>query len=303
MRRGTLATLATIGGLLALAPAASADFHLIQIREVYTGSDPVLNDDAFIELQMYSPGQTQLAMHPIRVYDADGGLPVTTFNLQNTAANGENQRSYLVGDDEVVPTPDFVNQQLGTALGNLDAGGAVCFDAIDCVSWGNFAGAGPTSPTGTPAPAMPPGQSLTRSIAPGCPTLLEAGDDTDDSATDFALTATRTPRNNATAPTETACDTGPGGGGGGGDTNPPQTTITKQPDKRTEKAKAKLKFQSSEPGSDFMCKLDKGVYKPCSSPYKKRVDLGKHKFKVFAVDQAGNEDPSPAKAKFKRIDG
>ena len=48
-------------------------------------------------------------------------------------------------------------------------------------------------------------------IAPGCSTLLEPGDATDNSSTDFALTAP-SPRNNATAPTEAAC----GGGGGGG---------------------------------------------------------------------------------------
>jgi len=46
--------------------------------------------------------------------------------------------------------------------------------------------------------------SLERSIAPGCPTLLEAGDDTDNSSADFTLAAP-SPRNNATTPTETAC--------------------------------------------------------------------------------------------------
>ena len=51
-----------------------------------------------------------------------------------------------------------------------------------------------------------------------------------------------------------------------------------------------------------MCKLDKGKFKSCSSPFKKKVDVGKHKFQVFAIDQAGNEDPSPAKAKFKRVE-
>ena len=104
-----------------------------------------------------------------------------------------------------------------------------------------------------------------------------------------------TPRNNATAPTETGCT-------GGGDTDPPQTEITKEPKAKTTKAKAKFKFRSDETYSDFMCKLDKGGFEKCSSPFKEKVDPGKHKFSVFAIDRAGNEDPSPAKAKFKRVE-
>ena len=55
-------------------------------------------------------------------------------------------------------------------------------------------------------------------------------------------------------------------------------------------------------GLDFKCKLDKGGFKSCDSPFKDKVDVGKHKFKVFAIDKAGNADPSPAKTKFKRVE-
>ena len=72
--------------------------------------------------------------------------------------------------------------------------------------------------------------------------------------------------------------------------------------RESQKAKAKLRFTSSEAGSEFMCKLDKRRFKPCGSPFKKNVDVGKHKFRVFAIDQAGNQDPTPAKAKFKRVE-
>jgi Tol biopolymer transport system component len=103
---------------------------------------------------------------------------------------------------------------------------------------------------------------------------------------------------------------GGGGGGGGGavDTDPPETTISKQPKKKSPKAKAKLAFTSDEPGSTFECALKgKGVkkklkkFKPCDSgtaKYKKLKD-GKKKFRVRATDAAGNVDPSPAKAKWK----
>jgi hypothetical protein len=173
----------------------------------------------------------------------------------------------------------------------------VCFANIDCVAWGNFTGVGLPSPPGTPAPAIPDGSSLTRSIAPGCPTLLESGDDTNSSAADFAVTAP-SPRNNATVPTEIACAPG-----GGVDDTAPQTTITKQPKAKSEKRKAKVVFESSEPGSEFMCKLDKASFSSCSSPFKRKVGVGKHKFQVFATDAAGNKDASPAKAKFKRVRG
>jgi hypothetical protein len=84
------------------------------------------------------------------------------------------------------------------------------------------------------------------------------------------------------------------------DADPPETTITKDAPKKTRKHKVKFKFIADEPGSSFECKLDKKRYKPCSSPKKlKRLKRGKHKFKVRAIDAAGNVDPSAAKDKFK----
>ena len=49
---------------------------------------------------------------------------------------------------------------------------------------------------------------------------------------------------------------------------------------------------------EFQCKLDKGKFKSCKSPktYKK-LKLGKHVFKVRAIDKAGNVG-KPAKRKF-----
>ena len=83
-----------------------------------------------------------------------------------------------------------------------------------------------------------------------------------------------------------------------GDTSPPQTTI-KGPHGRIDK-RPKFRFSSSEPGSTFECKLDKKKFKPCTSPKRlRRIDRGRHKFKVRAVDAAGNPDPTPAKRRFK----
>jgi hypothetical protein len=296
VRKGIALTLA-VAGLALLAPPASANFHLMSIRELAT--NPTGPDSSFIELQMYSSGQNFVNTHTVNFYTDSGGV-LASFALTADVANGANQSRILVGDTGTTVTPDFTYPMFGDAVSFSGPGGAACFDNIDCVAWGNFNNTSGTplpSPTGTPAAAIPNGSSLNRTIAPGCATLLEAGDDTNDSATDFSL-GTPSPNNNTNPPTETAC------GGGGGDTNPPQTQITKQPKAKTTKTTAKFKFSSSETGSSFMCKLDKSAFKSCKSPKKyKHLDLGKHKFQVVATDAAGNTDASPAKAKFKIVEG
>jgi 6-phosphogluconolactonase (cycloisomerase 2 family) len=86
------------------------------------------------------------------------------------------------------------------------------------------------------------------------------------------------------------------------DDDPPNTRITKKPKKETTKRKAKFKFRANEPGSSFECKLDRKKFKPCESPFKKRVKVKKHKFKVRAIDTAGNVDPTPAKRKWRVVE-
>jgi len=87
------------------------------------------------------------------------------------------------------------------------------------------------------------------------------------------------------------------------DCSPPETEITKGAPNRLDRSTFKFKFTSDEPGSTFECKIDKKPYKPCTSPRKvRRLDEGKHKFKVVATDEAGNTDPSAAKDRFKVVD-
>ena len=90
------------------------------------------------------------------------------------------------------------------------------------------------------------------------------------------------------------------------DTTPPDLKITKRPKGKikTKKKAAKVAVSfSSEPGATFRCKLDRGEYKPCTSPYRVKAKAGagkgkKHKISVRAADEAGNIG-KPAVIKFK----
>ena len=80
------------------------------------------------------------------------------------------------------------------------------------------------------------------------------------------------------------------------DTVKPSTTITAGPAKSTTSRAATFRFKSTEAGSTFRCRLDGGVFKPCSSGKTYRsLAKGFHTFRVRATDKAGNTDATPAK--------
>ncbi len=291
MARERIAIALAVVGLGLFASSATASFHLNKIREVRAGATP------FVELQSYAPGQNVLAPHKVTTYSSSGAL-VDTVVLSNVA-EGASQRTTLIAAGPV----DGVSPDVAGTLTLGAPGGAVCFDAVpvDCVAFGSFTGAGALpGAVGSPVPGYPADDgtlSITRSIAAGCATLLESSDDTDDSAADFVV-GSPTPRHNASAPTETPCSPGPGPGG---DTKAPETTITKQPQRRSPKRKVKIGFESNESGSSFKCSVDGRAFSSCVSPFRSKVKLGKHKFEVFAIDYAGNPDKSPAKVSFRRV--
>jgi hypothetical protein len=83
------------------------------------------------------------------------------------------------------------------------------------------------------------------------------------------------------------------------DITPPQTAIRKGPGAKLAKGKAKFSFASSETPSRFACKLDGHKAGGCKSPrVYRRLKPGRHIFKVWAIDRAGNKDPSAAKRRF-----
>jgi len=212
-----LASVAVAVAALIAAEPASATFHEMSIRQIYIGEVGKL-DDEFVQLQMWASGQNHVGTHSLSFYDKDGNLETGTgfpVTFPTDVPNGENNRSILIATPKAVADFGVASDVVISDLDRMGAlGGAVCWAGVDCVSYGAFNTAAPLpSPAGTPAALPGANASLTRTIAPGCPTFFEAGDDSNDSATDFSSTSPPAPRDNASPVLEMSCFTAPVGGG------------------------------------------------------------------------------------------
>jgi hypothetical protein len=94
----------------------------------------------------------------------------------------------------------------------------------------------------------------------------------------------------------------------GPDVTPPQTKFTIRPKGkiRTDDGPVEVRFGfygqddvSPRAELSFECQLDRKPVVPCSSPVDLTVGIGRHTFKVWATDEAGNTDPTPARYRFK----
>ncbi|HKT83331.1 MAG TPA: hypothetical protein VJQ84_05785 [Solirubrobacterales bacterium] len=87
------------------------------------------------------------------------------------------------------------------------------------------------------------------------------------------------------------------------DRTPPTTRLRHRPATNLFAAgprrRVSFSFAASEPGAHFRCKLDRGPWRPCRSPRAYAVRPGRHTFRVFAIDAAGNRDRSPASFGFR----
>jgi hypothetical protein len=78
---------------------------------------------------------------------------------------------------------------------------------------------------------------------------------------------------------------------------PPTTAITDSPPTPTFETSASFEFTSDTADATFQCSIDLGPQAPCTSPASYTdLAVGKHTFRVAAVDQYGAVDPSPASA-------
>jgi hypothetical protein len=287
-------------GLALAAPPASATFHEMSIREIYAGSAEHPNAE-YVELQMWRSGQNFVGGHDLLAY-GPAGSPKENLLASNVSGDA-NQSTILIATPEAAEQFGITADETLSPANQLDpSGSAVCWEEIDCVSWGSFGGSLP-SPAGNPAAAIPDGMALRRTIAPGCATLLEPTDDRDNSAADLSLVSPA-PRPNSTAPSERACGAagGPneGGPGGTGGRGAPQTILKRKPPHRTTDRTPTFRFGADEAGSTFQCKLDGKPFRSCRSPFTTRkLALGPHTFKVRARDESGKLDPTPATYRFR----
>ena len=76
---------------------------------------------------------------------------------------------------------------------------------------------------------------------------------------------------------------------------PPHTSITSGPSGTTRLTTATFSFTSQASAPTFQCQLDAGVWATCASPmtYSALIS-GAHTFRVRAIDEAGNVDPTGA---------
>ncbi len=274
--------------LLLTAAPAQATFHLIKVREVHPGT----SDDSYVELQMFAAGQSLLSGHSMTLYNASGSL-VHSSTFSSSVPNSSNQQTVLVGDTRVQEafgvTPDLLDSGLAISA----SGGAACWNAgglpADCVAWGNFSGGAalqlatgttvgsPVSPGGITA-----GKAIRRTIEPGCPTLLEESDDSDNSAADFSAVAPA-PRNDASPISEHTC------------AGAPNTAIDDKPPLRSNSGSAEFTYEAPT-ATSYECRLDAAVFSACPpggpKEYTGLAD-GSHTFQARGVNASG-PDPTPA---------
>ncbi len=82
------------------------------------------------------------------------------------------------------------------------------------------------------------------------------------------------------------------------DSTPPDTQMERRK-VRPARRSATFRFRSTETGARFRCKLDARKPAGCTSPKTySRLASGAHTFRVYAIDQAGNPDPTPLVARF-----
>jgi hypothetical protein len=262
-------------------PPAGASFHLIKVREVYPAGD-----SSYVELQMFSAGEYLVAGHHLLAYDANGSV-ASDFTLpSNASAASPSNATILIADSGYSgtfpggPAPDDVATELNLSA----AAGAICWtdgSPPDCVSWGAFTGPfpahAPSLTAGDPAsPAgVTAGKALRRSIAGGCPTFLEAADDTDSSLVDFSEQGPD-PRSNSSSIPEHTC-------------TPPTATIDSKPKTPIGSTSASFTYHSTPAGAEFECKRDAGTYASCPNDgieYTALADGG-HTFQVRAKNTQG----------------
>lgn len=79
----------------------------------------------------------------------------------------------------------------------------------------------------------------------------------------------------------------------------PDTTIDSGPGGPTNDPTPDFTFSSNEPGSTFKCRVDSDPFQTCTTPFTTaNLSDAPHTIDVYAIDPAGNEDPTPDSRSF-----
>ena len=186
--------------IAAVLPPADADAQGIRIVELFTGTATAPSAQ-YVVLQMFGAGQGDVLGKSLIIYDTTG-VETGRFTFAANMANQADQARVLIATAQA-ETFFAITADLIMTGGRLNAaGGRVCLDADDCMSWSANTGdrTGSGTPFNSPLAALRSGVAVARNIAGGSSaTALDGGDDSDDSAADFVF-ATPTPINNADTP-------------------------------------------------------------------------------------------------------
>ncbi|MGH2739778.1 MAG: hypothetical protein ACRDH6_04745, partial [Actinomycetota bacterium] len=120
------------GTLLGLSTPARAAFHMMLITEVFPGGEDAPKAQ-YVELQMYFPFQN-VADHQVLVFNAKGKR-VGKFVFPGAVAN------FLYSDHVLIATSEAeelfgIDADLVMKPALIARGGKVCWENVDCVSWG-----------------------------------------------------------------------------------------------------------------------------------------------------------------------
>jgi hypothetical protein len=79
----------------------------------------------------------------------------------------------------------------------------------------------------------------------------------------------------------------------------PSFRFLKGPPKETRSTSATFVFSPETTGTRFECRLDKSLYKPCTSPVKIGVTPGAHVFRIHAIGPNGTYAEHPVEYKWR----
>ena len=240
----------------------------------------------------------------LRTYNAAGAQSTrTTFAAD--VASGANQSTMLMATPEAEAQFGFTADATDLALraSSTPAAGRVCWEDARLRLLGQLQrlAAQPGRARRRRPRGIPDGMALRRKIAPGCATLLEPGDDHDNSAADFSAVFPG-PRPNSVAPTEHAC----GGGGGRG------RRRQSRPGRAADDAQGQAGEAGPRPHPDLPLLRRRGRARPSNAsstasrsepaarPSRRSGSaLGRHTFKVRARGDGRPSTPRPASFAFK----